>query len=490
MTPARRGRARVVDVAIPVRPLLVVLLVSLVWRIPSLFDPPWVNDEGTYFAVAQAMSRGYRLYAGVWENKPPAIYLVYEAVYHLVGPSLLTIRIIAAVAALCLVVLVVLITAHYSGGWAPLVSGMLAGLLLGVPFLEGTTGNAEIFLSVGAALAVYLSIVKDRPVLAGLAGGAAILVKAVGVLDVAAIAIWLLGNRPRSLTRYLASLLLVLFLAAVASGVAGILPAMARDAFIYDVGYVGQSNGGGVPWLLALKVVILVGTAVWLRHRPFPFLWLVYAAVAALFSGRIFGHYFIEMVAPLSVVTGLWFQHHPRLARRALVSLPLAFLAAGLLSAAAGLLLSSVGDDGIFARRLQYYSNFARYALGTEPYNVYRAQIDDHVNRNIRIAKALRALPSGRLLIWGNIPWVYVLGDRLPATPYTSALRDPRVPGETASLQRAIRQGHILVVVIHPPAPGLGDARARLERGYRLTMRIDNAAIYVSRARSLLRVAK
>src|SRR6266536_3155988 len=87
-------------------PLLGVLLVSLLWRLPSLFDPPWVNDEGTYFAVAQAMAHGYRLYADVWENKPPALYLVYSAVYHPLGASLLAIRLLTAAAVLAVIVLI------------------------------------------------------------------------------------------------------------------------------------------------------------------------------------------------------------------------------------------------------------------------------------------------------------------------------------------------------------------------------------------------
>src|SRR5579885_3109079 len=77
-------------------PFLTVVLIAMLWRLPSFFDPPWVNDEGTYFAVAQAMAHGYRLYAGVWENKLPALYLVYSAVYHSVGPSLLAIRLLTA----------------------------------------------------------------------------------------------------------------------------------------------------------------------------------------------------------------------------------------------------------------------------------------------------------------------------------------------------------------------------------------------------------
>src|SRR5579862_3042338 len=81
-----------------VREVAALLAVALLWRLPSFLDPPWVNDEGTYFAVAQAMSRGLRLYVDVWENKPPALYLLYGAVYHWLGASLLAVRLLATAA--------------------------------------------------------------------------------------------------------------------------------------------------------------------------------------------------------------------------------------------------------------------------------------------------------------------------------------------------------------------------------------------------------
>src|SRR5438270_1247474 len=96
-TPTRRLDSHVVPA---------VLAVTLLWRLPSFFDPPWVNDEGTYFAVAQAMAHGYRLYAQVWENKPPALYLLYEAVYHSVGASLPVIRGLSTIAVVVTTLLV------------------------------------------------------------------------------------------------------------------------------------------------------------------------------------------------------------------------------------------------------------------------------------------------------------------------------------------------------------------------------------------------
>jgi len=154
------------------RALVLTVLVTLLWRVPSLFDPPWVNDEGTYFAVAQAMSHGYHLYQDVWENKPPALYLVYMAVYHLAGPSLLVIRVLSALAVCGLVLLTFLIARRFAGARIALAAAMLCGLLLDVPFLEGTTGNAEVFMSVGTALAVYLALVLQRPGGAGVAAPA------------------------------------------------------------------------------------------------------------------------------------------------------------------------------------------------------------------------------------------------------------------------------------------------------------------------------
>lgn len=489
MTQEQDDSWRVPNTSLGSRCLLAVLVVSLLWRVPSLFDPPWVNDEGTYFAVAQAMSHGYRLYAGIWENKPPALYLVYDAVYHLTGPSLLAVRLLAAAATLGIVVLVTLIAARYAGGVAPLASGMLAGLLLGVPFLEGTTANAEIFLSFGMALAVYLAVIRDRPGPAGVSAGISVLFKVVGGFDALAIAVWLWCERPRCLAKYLAGGLAVFSLTVLVAWHARILTPMVRDAVLYNLGYVGHANGGSIPWLLVLKLGLLGAATLWLRHRPFPFLWLAYAALGSLFSGRIFGHYFIEVIAPASVCAGWWFDRHRWVTRRSLFHLPAAFLALALASSIVGFALQSTGNRGIFTSRLEYYANFVRYALGTEAYPQYRSQIDDHVNRNIRIAATLRTLPAGRVLIWGNIPWVYVLSDRLPATPYTSALRDPRVPGETGTLRHAVAGDHPIVVVVRPPAPPLGSAQGALRRDYRVAGRIDNAVVYVSRALSP-RVAK
>lgn len=482
MPPARPEPARDSAAAEPSRATLrlaVVLGISLLWRLPSLFDPPWVNDEGTYFAMAQGISHGLLLYRQLWENKPPAIYMLFAAVYAVGGPSVLAIRLVAAAAVLAAVTLTVRLGTRFRSPATGVLAGMVAGLLLGAPVLEGTTANAETFAAPLAAGAVYLAFVRDRWAIGGLAIGSAILFKSVAAFDGAALGIWLLAYRRERVPTYFTGVLAPLLLTSLLAWRAGDLSALFRDAVLYDIGYVGQGNGGGVPWVLVVKVLLLAGATLPLLRRSFLAVWMLYALAGALFSGRLFGHYFVQAVIPFALIatpTVPW----RRLPRAMACLAGVAILTAGLVTAG-GALLERTRGSGILAWRLQYYGNVARFAAGSLNLAAYRGRLDDHVNRTLTIAAELRRLPPGRLLVWGNVPWLYPLSHRLPATIYTSSLRSPSVPGETATLRRALLDARPrVVVVIRPPRPGLGVAAAGL-RAYRRVARVDDADIYAVR---------
>lgn len=457
--------------------LLAIVLVSLLWRLPSLFDPPWVNDEGTYFAIARAMAHGYRLYADVWENKPPGIYLLYSAVYHSFGSSVFALRVIATLLTVALVLLIFRLALDAVGAMGAAIASLAAGLLLGVPFLEGTTLNAELPLAVATAAGVYLANNQDRPASAGICMSVAVAFKAVACFDAASLGIWIFLHCRSLLPRYMFGVSLVVALGCLAAWRAGILGPMMHDALLYDLGYVGHGNGGSVPWLLAPKALALALATLALRRASFFHLWAVYAVVGALFSGRVFGHYALQAIVPLTLSSVVLARR--LISRGLLVALPTVFVAAAVASAALGWGMAASGHDSILARRLQYYANFGRYALHTESFAQYSAQIDDHVNRNRKVATMTAALPAGKLLVWGNTPWIYVLSGRLPATPYTSSLRQPEVPGETVALQSAVRRrSPAVLIVIDPPAPPLGAAGRQLKHGYRLDGSASNARIY------------
>jgi len=466
--------------------LLPVLAVALLWRFPSLFDPPWVNDEGTYFAVAQSMAHGARLYVDVWENKPPGIYLLYFAVYHLFGPSLLAVRLVTAAAVSGIVALVFALARHWDRSNLAGVAALIAGIVLGIPLFEGTTGNAEVFVAALTSFGIWLSFIRRQPSLAGIALALAILFKAVAAFDAVALALWLVVHQRRTVVAYVLSGGATLGIACAIAAIEGILPAMAQNAVFYDIGYVGHANGGTVPWLLLLKAAVLaVGTGVLLR-RSFPALWLLWSVAGALVSGRLFGHYLLQAVPALSLCLVLCAQRVPRQRLRvALLALVVASLS---IASAVGAIMVATSGDSILAERLLYYPNVARRSVGLESNTRHTAQIDDHVLRNVSVAGIVRALPSGKLLVWGNTPWIYVLSGRLPATPYTSARRQPAVPGETQSLRTAVERAQAReVVVITPPDPPLGPAAPALRARYRLVGSVGGARVYALRRRPAAR---
>ncbi|GAC1445762.1 MAG: hypothetical protein NVSMB52_08180 [Chloroflexota bacterium] len=456
------------------------LFLSLLWRLPSFFDPPWVNDEGTYFAIAQGVTHGLRLYSAIWENKPPGIYLVYAAVYHSFGASLLAVRLISSAAVAGIILLVWGIGRRYMADSHLAPSSLAAGLLFGVPFLDGTTANAEVFVALFSALGVYLVLVREWPLLGGIALGLALQFKAVAGFDAIALGIWLLLNQRALMMRYTLGLTSVLALTGLLAAWSGIFHSMIRDAVLYDLGYVGHANGGTIPWILTIKVAILVAVAVRLRRAAFPYFWLAFAMAGALASGRIFGHYALQAIPALCLVLGMQARRAPTVALSLRVLVAFAVTLAAL-SACGGWLLAASGHDSILARRLQYYSNASRLAMGAESYSQYRTQIDDHVSRNTRVADIVKRMPPGRLLVWGNTPWVYVLSDRLPATAYTSSLRQPEVPGETQALRQSLVDGFPReVVIISPATPPLGGKALRsLGKRYKLYSRVSNAFIYL-----------
>src|ERR1051326_55110 len=57
--------------------LIITLFLFFLLRLPSLFEPYWYGDEGIYQVIGSALRNGRQLYSGIWDNKPPVLYLIY-----------------------------------------------------------------------------------------------------------------------------------------------------------------------------------------------------------------------------------------------------------------------------------------------------------------------------------------------------------------------------------------------------------------------------
>ena len=328
---------------------IALLAFCLFWRLPTLGDPPWLNDEGVYANVGKAILHGEALYRQVWENKPPAIYLLYAAAQAVAGSAhvLFAMRLLALVAALIAQSTVFLLLRRHAGYWTALLGIVCTGAVLDLPLLDGTTANAEIFLIAATTTAMNLlwsslararaapdTVVNAIPVaVAGIAFGIAILFKLVAGADlVAALAIVAIacpGRRSWTATVLIAGAALPP--AAVALWLAG--RGLLGDALYatvgYNEGYVSTGQGMHAPLLsaglLVLPAVLLLLGARILRQMPTEarseaepgtippavfaagsLWWFGLALLGALASGRSYLHYYLQAVPPAAMCLALY----------------------------------------------------------------------------------------------------------------------------------------------------------------------------------------
>jgi hypothetical protein len=168
------------------------------------------------------------------------------------------------------------------------------------------------------------------------------------------------------------------------------------------------------PLLLVAAAVTLLRVIVdWLRRgrqsvngRLLLGLWFAGAYFGASFSGRNFGHYFIQIIAPSCLMAALlvreiWLEAPAW--RRSLRVPPL--LVRGLLVVAVAV--------GLAQPLARFSRDIALFNLGKPPRpKVAQEALIDFVARATR--------PDERVFVWGYNPEIYVLSGRRPATRYSN----------------------------------------------------------------------
>src|SRR3989344_9379708 len=123
--------------------ILSISLVFLLLRIPSLYEPYWYGDEGIYEVIGKAIRSGRILYTGIWDNKPPLLYIIY-ALFDSDQFFVRAASIIFGIAAI--VTLYLLIEKVFRSQKASILGTLFFAILFGLPLLEGNIANAENFM--------------------------------------------------------------------------------------------------------------------------------------------------------------------------------------------------------------------------------------------------------------------------------------------------------------------------------------------------------
>ncbi|HKC14479.1 MAG TPA: glycosyltransferase family 39 protein [Patescibacteria group bacterium] len=419
--------------------------VFFILRFPSLFEPYWYGDEGVYQAVALAIKNGRLLYQGIWDNKPPLLYMVYG----LFDSDQFGVKLASLIfGLLSIFVFYKLCKKIFVSQKIALYSTAFFALLFGSPILEGNIANAENFmiLPILTSALIILSLrendtikTQNRNILivffSGILLGLAFLFKIVAMFDFAAFFIFLaLFADEKFLTHiknkryqaYEVKKVFSYFLGFIIPGVLttgffiakGAFKEFINATFFSNIGYVGYGNKLIIPQgLLILKLVLLFGLIAFLFTKRnsfskaiiFVWLWFAFSLFNAFFSQRPYTHYLLVLLPSFSILLGLVF------AEKKFRKISVAFVLLSLL------LISK--NFGVYGKPLTYYGNFLSFITSGKSVSEYQRFFDNITPVDYELASFIKGTTkdSDTIFTWGNNAQLYKLTNKLPPGRFTVA---------------------------------------------------------------------
>ncbi len=336
--------------------LYIILFCSLVFllRIPGLYQPLLDIDESVFSEFGNIILNGGLPYIDAVDNKPPLMYYFFTSVYYLFGQNnLIAAHIITTLIVIITGLLIYKTVFKLTQDKTPAFASLGLFLLLShiyEPKYISTSG--EVLINLPLAVSAYLFI-KYRnltakkiyaPVISGIMLGTAIMTSyKAGILAVVfiihCIIIMPFTEKDKTGSQILLNQLLKLTLTGISSLIPiavilfyfksiGNLDQFIFWGFTYNFGYIGSGSEavpisrplGRTAYFLFCSMPAWIPVIIFslrrfrskikneiLRRDDFLFLitWTALSFYAALLGGRCYGHYFIQIILPLSILGGI-----------------------------------------------------------------------------------------------------------------------------------------------------------------------------------------
>ena len=398
----------------------VVAAVVVLAHVPSFFHQLLDGDEAIYGSIAALMNAGGRLYAdGGVDNKPPGIFWVYAATFHLAGHYEMTAVHLAGLLIMAATCILLFITARaMSGVRAGLLAALFYGVMTGAGNPRLLATNTEVLMMLPLTASVLLMLRRQWLWSGALlvAAGAFRQVAAVNVLLVP-VALMLLEpreRRPRSAVLFAGGLVAGLLAGAFMLGLTGSLAGFWRWTVESLYSYAAtnwtpnliwqRTKDSILPFVVDDLAIWAAGVACalrWKRLQPAERLivaWLAVSVIGSLAGGHLSWHYFIQVMGPLALLAALAIDGALQTSWRRWV--------AGAMTVGLAVPMLAWGAYDVAADPLTYDVG------GSVPqHQLVAAYIQDHTR------------PSDRVFVWGDWPALYVESDRLMATRFPGFLR-------------------------------------------------------------------
>jgi len=472
--------------------LLIFLSVVIIFRIPSFFEPYSYGDEMIYLALGQGIRQGIPLYRGIYDNKPPLLYIVAA-----IAGNLFWFKAILA--------FINIISISFFWKLSEIlfpkknllhkISTIVFGLLTTLPLLEGNIVNAELFMIAPIILSLIIVFSKKNNFknlfIAGSLFSIASLFKIPAFFDLPAVIIfWLIysiskNTKFRTFIKKTIYLLVgfatPILLTFIWFYIQGSFKDYIIAAFLQNVGYLSSWRPSdtqkpflikNLPLLFRGFIVLTTSIFFYLKRKKlsknfiFITLWLLFALFGVTLSERPYPHYLIQAVPAISLLIAMLFTEKSIEQSLTLIPLTIAFFV-------------PVFFNYYHYPTLSYYSRFINFISGRVSKKEYLLSFDKNVIRNYDISNFLASSmdKKEKVFIVGDSATIYALSRKLPPIKFVA---DYHI-NENSSLQNEVdilSQNLPKFIVLLPQKTNLTPLIPVIRQNYILVSEIDGVEIW------------
>jgi len=483
-------------------PLVVILLLVLLLRLPSFFEPVWYLDETIYLTIGNALNNGQVLYRDIVDHKTPVIYYLAKVGGQTQFRLLLTFWMLATVTGVY--ILLKKIGLNKKIVW---LATFGFGVVTSLPIVEGLLPNGELFVMgfvVGGLVLLSSSKIwslafnnhtrlsnqnearKFKLFFSGFLLGLAILTKVPALFDVLGVATlvyvgfwrqrtqqsfwtdlkYFLQSISRELIWISLGILTPIVLSIIYFTARGAGPEYLQYGLLYNFRYAGswvpttQAVFNTLLSLPAKFAVLMLGVLIITRIRnrlhPLVFwgsLWTMLALVAATLSNRPYPHYFQQIILPLTfLISGYiqvcldWWEK-----RSQAPATHRGLLANSLLTGSLLILFMAIWQvlSVWYYPTVAYYLRFFKFASGQMSQTEYWQSFSTLVKDNYTVAQALQDNKINDLYIWGTNPSLYALTKTYPADQFTVLFHVTDLNHESATIMNILQARPKVIAIMN-----------------------------------------
>lgn len=481
--------------------IILLVLIVIIFRLPSLIMPHSYGDEEIYFVMGRAWKTGVPLYKAMFDHKPPLIYIMAG-----IAPTMFMFR---GMLAMFMILHTILFWNLAKIIWAksrPILaylSSIIFVIVTTLPTFEGLTVNAELLMMVPVTAAVLLLwengawantwIRPYRYIFAGLLGGIGWLFKIPVAADMVAIGLFFfIFNRDNlkdgikaiftwSFLSYFIGFVAPLALTFVYYYLKGTGTDYLATVVTVNLGYVSSWSTSSYTFnpfksgLVVRGVMLTVFTlSLYLGRKRldksfvFASLWLMFSLFGALLSARPYPHYLQELAAPFALL------------------IPFIFVAENIITWIFVAIIIMIGT--LTQKQIKFwayptvsvYKTYWEYVTNKISWSQYLSRFDN-ATKNYDVAKYLneRLGDNDKIYIWGTDPTIYNLTNRLPTGGKYIVSFHVRDLNKYAYVMENLNRVNPDYIVVLPNSGEFADLEFMIKHKYVQVREMDGIIIYM-----------